>query len=85
MRKLEVVRTSRICPPDPGYTEAERKHFNQLGYYRIGGSFQVLEEEEIPSDVLIELGAFGSYQGTWRSKFINWIPKERGGRAEEFT
>ena len=85
MHKLEVRRTSRMCPPERGYVDPERKDFNQLGYVNKLGFFVVLEEEEIPNNVLIEIGALGSNTSDWRSKFINWIPKEHGGRAEEFA
>lgn len=81
MKQL-TVRSVRREVKVRGYTDPDIQDVQQLGYRGMFGRFVVLEEEVVPSEVKIEIGAFGTYDGPWRSKFINWIPKSRGGNAD---
>lgn len=65
-----------------GYVGYEWVDVQQLGYQRWWG-FVVLDEEIVPNDVKISIGAMGDYHGPWRSKFIDYIPRSRGGHASD--
>lgn len=65
-----------------GYSDATERHYNQLGHRGLFGRFVVLDEEEIPGDIIVTGWDGGN---VWRSKFRNWIPRARGGDAEAFT
>jgi hypothetical protein len=82
VRKL-TVRTVRRKVKVRGYVDLEEQRVQQLGYKTILG-FKVLDEEIVPSHVDISLGCFGDTGSDWQSKFVNWIPAKRGGKAELF-
>jgi hypothetical protein len=79
------VRTIRRKVWIRGYTEPEIQRVQQLGYNRFLLGFKVVDEEVVPGDIDISLGAFGDTGRHWRSKFLNWIPNARGGFAEDFA
>lgn len=82
MRRLEV-RTIRRSVNIRGYIGTENQRVQQFGF-RVLGFFIPLDEEVVPSHVDISLGAFGDIGVNWQSKFANWIPRVRGGHAEDF-
>jgi hypothetical protein len=85
VRKLEVRAGFEHRPAGYGYVGTMEVKVQYLGYVNGLGRFIPIEEEIIPNDVWIQEGAMGAYLGSWRSKFINWIPKARGGHAEDFA
>lgn len=78
--KLQV-RHIRRAIHERGYIEPSIEDFQQLGYRTWWGGFEVVDEEMIPGDVAISLGAFGDCGRAWRSKFADYIPQARGGNA----
>lgn len=88
-RRLPDLMVRQISVPhwERGYDEPTERHYQQLGYWKrglFGRRFVVLDEEIFPTDIKISLGAFGDTGRDWQSKFMNWIPKKHGGRAENF-
>jgi hypothetical protein len=85
--KLEVKAFRRRQHAGYGYVGYEWVDVQQLGYRRFTGfgGWVAVDEEIVPNDVGISIGAFGSYDGPWRSKFLNWIPEAQGGHAEKYT
>lgn len=83
MKRLRVKRIERKRHED-GYAEPTVETVQQLGYDDTVRGFIVLDEEIVPEDILISLGAIGSMGRPWESKFKNWIPTKQGGRAEHF-